>query len=246
MKLAMICAGLLALEAQESTESAQPEPRIGIEFNGWLPGSVDPALEGTFRVDFRIYKSPQGGEAIWREVQEVRVEKGEMRVVLGAVEKIPLSIHEATFKFLGAAVDGNPEIYPRFPIVNVVYVSPKEALVAVTGEAVEKRAYARPEVRVSGETEEARTWLAAYRAARAAGGDLPSYVDWYEDLGRCTAESVLERAGHYEWVQPWVYDTASHGLYNRYFRGRFQGCDYMDLSPEKSYVYRIARALPEK
>ena len=53
-------------------------------------------------------------------------------------------------------------------------------------------------------------------------------------------------AGHYEWVLPWVYDTASHGLYNRYFRGRFQGCDYMDLSPENEYPYRVAvETLPE-
>src|SRR5262249_37190416 len=85
-----------------------------------------------------------------------------------------------------------------------------------------------------------RTWAAALEAARAQGGDLPSYEQWYDDLARCSAGAVADRAGHYEWVLPWVYDTASHGDYNRYFRGRFQGCDYMDLSPEKEYRYRVA------
>ena len=31
------------------------------------------------------------------------------------------------------------------------------------------------------------------------------------------------------------------GKYNDLFRGRFQGCDYMDLSPAKEYVYRLVQ-----
>ena len=72
MKLVLaMCAGLLAAPAQKEAQPQKPEPKIGIQFQGWLPGSVDPELEGSFEVDFRIYKSPQGGEAIWREVRRV-------------------------------------------------------------------------------------------------------------------------------------------------------------------------------
>ena len=57
--------------------------------------------------------------------------------------------------------------------------------------------------------------------------------------GRCTLPSALRHCAH----GPWVYDSARHGRTNRYFRGRFEGCDDMDLSPEKSYVYRHALPL---
>jgi hypothetical protein len=161
-----------------------------------------------------------------------------------------MQIHEATFKFLGASVGGAREVYPRFTVVNTVYASPEEVARIVSGEspgfeAKPARAganglYAASGAAVSEHTEAASTWKQALLAARAAGGDLADYEDWYAALSKCSKASALERAGHYEWVLPWVYDTASHGAYNRLYRGRFQGCDYMDLSPSNAYVYRVA------
>lgn len=245
--LALVAGAAPRDDAREDDEGAE-EPQIPLRFEGWLPGTIDPDLEGTFDVEFRLYLSPQGGEAVWSETRSVAVSKGRMDVQLGTVEPIPMRVHEATFKFLGASVEGAREVYPRYAVVNVVYVSPKEALVAVAdgepGEDAdpdERDAYAaRPGWTVADETRTAATWREALDAAREAGGDLPDYADWYASLATCTRDAALERAGHYEWVQPWVYDTASHGRFNRYFRGRFQGCDYMDLSPENRYAWRVA------
>lgn len=220
----------------------QDEPRVGLRFEGFLPGTHDEKLEGVFDVEFRIYLSPQGGEPVWRESREVRVVKGRMDVELGEKTPIPFAIHLATFKFLGASVGGAPEVYPRFAVVNTVYASPEEALRKPAARAPER--YAEPRVAIGAKTEAACSWERALRAARDAGGDLPDYRDWYADLARSEGAQALERSGHYEWVLPWVYDTASHGEYNRLFRGRFQGCDYMDLSPQNEYAYRIARAAP--
>ena len=80
---------------------------------------------------------------------------------------------------------------------------------------------------------------------RRAGGDLPDYEAWYAALEAAPLSQLAERTGHYEWVLPWAYDTASHGRFNRYFRGRYAGCDYMDLSPTKRYHYRVARPPPD-
>ncbi len=232
--------------AASEAEDASLDAPVGIEFEGFLPGSTDETLAGTFDVEFRIYLSPQGGEAVWGEKRSVDVERGRMDLVLGEVNPIPWTIHEATFKFLGASVNGKREVYPRFAIVNVVYVSPKEAMVAqaelAAAEASGRGGAMRYVSRFSigSPTEASCTWREALRSARRRHAELPSYRDWYSALATSDAAELADRSGHYEWVLPWVYDTASHGRYNAYFRGRFQGCDYMDLSPEKEYVWRLA------
>lgn len=224
-----------------NVDAQREEPRVGVRFEGFLPGTRDEKLVGEFDVEFRIYLSPQGGDAVWRETRKVKVVAGRMDVELGEVNPIPFALHRATFKFLGASVGGAREVYPRFTVVNTVFASAEEALrpqpTPTTGTT---ERYASPRAHVAAKTEAACSWEAALRLARASGGDLPDYRDWYADLARCDRAQVLERSDHYEWVAPWVYDTASHGEYNRLFRGRFQGCDYMDLSPENNYAFRIA------
>jgi hypothetical protein len=222
------------------------EPAVGLRFEGWLPGTRDPTLAGTFKVAFAIYRSPQGGAAIWTESRSVVVERGRMDLVLGTEAPIPMDVHEATFKFLGASVDGAPEVYPRFAIVNVVYLSP-EAVARVVGDGGKAAATRAPSAArkvVALEAQPSATWREALAKARAAGGDLPEYDEWYAALPTLPRDALLARSGRYEWVRPWVYDTASHGSLNDLFRGRFQGCDYMDLSPGNGYAWRLATPPP--
>lgn len=218
---------------------------IPLHFAGRLPGSVSMDINGEFQMEFRIYRSPQGGEPIWKERRTVEVKSGRMDVLLGEVEPIPLSVHEETFKFLGVSVNGQREAYPRAAVVNVVYASPKEALVEIASRRASAEGAAETrksrEVKVERGAPRATTWLEALEAARAAGADLPDHEEWYRALERGEPDQIAEMVGHYEWVLPWVYDTASHGRFNEYFRGRFQGCDYMDLSPKNKYVYRVVR-----
>ena len=248
---ALVLGSILASVAIQSGASAAApgaeEPAVLLRFEGLLPGCVDPELAGTFRVDFALYRSPQGGEAIWSESLDVRVERGRMDVELGRRNRIPLALHEETFKFLGASVNGAREVYPRFAVVNVVFVSPDEAILAArdrdsAGGSSQGAGpgYARPRTDVSTSSEAPSTWREALLHARAAGAELPDYEDWYASLAAADSASALARAGHYEWVMPWVYDPASHGRYQAYFRGRFQGCDYMDLSPGNRYAYRLS------
>jgi hypothetical protein len=223
----------------ESPEKSA-EPAIGIRFAGLLPGAVNSKLEGKFRLDLKIYRSPQGGEPIWHERREVDVKGGRIDLTLGEVTKVPMEIHEATFKFLGVSVNGNREVYPRFAVVNVVYASAKEALAGISRRAAAKEAAPPKGTAVQPETQKAATWREALAAACASGGELPDYEAWYGALESSAPDKVSERTGHYEWVLPWVYDPASHGRLNDYFRGRFQGCDYMDLAPSNRYPYRVA------
>ncbi len=229
-------------EAPSSKDSSIP-----IRFQGLLPGNVNLALEGKFRVEFRIYSSPQGGQPLWREEHEVQALKGQISIQLGTKTPIPMSIHESTYKWLGASVNSQREVFPRYPIVNVVYASPREALLLHEKWRVEERESQRiPDdlsesrrLAPAERSEVASTWKEALESARVKNRNLPDYQQWYEALERRPPEKSAEWTGHYEWVLPWVYDTASHGRYNSLFRGRFQGCDYSDLSPEKKYVYRV-------
>lgn len=218
---------------------------VTIHFNGFLPGNTDTTLSGKFEVDFRLYRSPQGGEPVWREHHLLDVSGGRIDVQLGSKQPIPMDIHEATFKWIGASVGGQREVFPRYHVVNVVYVSLKEALLAREREQTQDSKSVpdttTPRIQVSGITEKACTWREALNHARQQGGDLSGFEDWYASILSPAATNLAERTGHYEWVLPWAYDTASHGRYNRFFRGRFEGCDYMDLSPQKQYVYRMAQ-----
>jgi len=249
--IGLVAARAPAQEQPPTPPAAAPakpiaEPDVGIRFEGWLPGTHDPALNGTFKVAFAIYRSPQGGAAIWTESRSVVVERGRMDVVLGTTTPIPMDVHEATFKFLGAAVDGAPEVYPRFAIVNVVYLSPEAAARVVDDgakRAAPREAAAARKV-VAVEAQPPMKWREALAKARAAGGDLPEYDEWYAALPALPRDALLARSGRYEWVKPWVYDTASHGSLNDLFRGRFQGCDYMDLSPTNGYAWRLATPPP--
>lgn len=240
---------VIAMQESSKTSGQVGEPNnapVTIHFNGFLPGNTDTTLSGKFEVDFRLYRSPQGGEPVWREHHLLDVSGGRVDVKLGSKQPIPMDIHEATFKWIGASVGGQREIFPRYHVVNVVYVSLKEALLAREREQTQdsKSVYdtLTPRIEVSGITEKACTWREALNHARQQGGDLSGFEDWYGSIVSPTTTSIEERTGHYEWVLPWAYDTASHGRYNEFFRGRFQGCDYMDLSPQKQYVYRMAQS----
>lgn len=241
-------APVIALQESSKIPGNVGEPNnapVTIDFNGFLPGNIDTTLSGKFEVEFRLYRSPQGGEPVWREHHLLDVSGGRVDVKLGSKEPIPMDIHEATFKWIGASVGGQREIFPRYHVVNVVYVSFKEALLArepAQTKDVKSGPYATtPRIEVSGITEKASTWREALIHARQQGRDLAGFEDWYGSIVSPTTTNIEERTGHYEWVLPWAYDSASHGRYNEFFRGRFKGCDYMDLSPQKQYVYRMAQ-----
>jgi hypothetical protein len=228
-------------ETAARTAGSSAPGSVPIEFDGFLPGSRDPRLKGSFDLTFRIYTSPGARTPIWEEARRVEVSGGRFRVLLGEVRPISMDIHRQAVKFLGIQVADAKESIPRYPIVNVIYASTEEALADRRGRDRERPADPDPRAglaQVSSAMEPPATWHAALLATREAGKDLPTFKEWYASLASCPESEVASRTGHYEWVLPWVYDTASHGEYNRLFRGRFGGCKYTDLSPERPYAYR--------
>jgi hypothetical protein len=236
---------LLALQTPPNDQAKPPEPNVTLRFAGPLPGSVDPKLSGEFTVDFAIYLSARGGEPAWHETHKLNVENGRIDVTLGDTKHIPLALHETTFKFLGVTVNAGPEVYPRRSIVNVVYVTPSDALAQVeAGRSTKDKtvdARARDPWILSDETEKTTTWKNALVAARAKNGDLPDHEDWYRALRSLTDDAARARAGHYEWVLPWVHDPTSKEPDQRCFRARPEGTDSVDLSASATYSWRIAR-----
>ncbi len=126
-------APLIAMQESSKLAGGVAKPNsapITVHFTGYLPGNTDTTLNAKFEVEFRLYRSPQGGEPVWREHHLLDVSGGRIDVQLGSKQPIPMDIHEATFKWIGASVAGQREIFPRYHVVNVVYVSFKEALLA--------------------------------------------------------------------------------------------------------------------
>lgn len=231
----LVSVGLRPLE-DEGKAADSKRPNVPIDFVGFLPGTQDRTLAGEFPVEFSIYLSPTGGRPAWSERQAVTVSQGQIAVKLGLTTPIPWSLTVANFKFVSARIAGGAEVLPRMPVVNVVFA------------ATETISFASKNYSNAGKLESdprpGSTWSDALDTAHREGKRLPSYVEWYS----AAAAGELRRfSGQYEWSIPWVYDTASHGELNDHFRGRFEGCDYMDLDPMLNmYPYRLCDSAATK
>ncbi len=216
--------------SQDVSSKGLERPNVPIDYVALLPGTNDCSFNGEIGVEFAIYVTPTGGRAIWMEKQVVVAKDGMIDTQLGRNSPIPWEITVANFKFVSVRVDGGPEILPRMPIVNVVYFA-KDALGLRTDQVY------RVEQAMEAQPRPERTWAEAFAVAAQNGTSLPSYRYWYAAAVSGKLEEFID---HYEWTVPWVYDTASHGALNEYFRGRFQGCDYLDLDPALNrYRFRL-------
>lgn len=215
--------------AQRGPEE-QSKPSVPVNYDGLLPGNQDLSYSDIVSVEFSIYLTPTGGRPLWTERQRVAVSNGRISILLGTTNPIPWSITTANFKFVSARISGAPEVLPRMPIVNVAYAQSQQsqdiAQHYLSTVALDKKP--RPK----------STWAAAYDYALKSNASLPTYLEWYAALMQ---GSIEDCHGHYEWTLPWVYDTASHGELNKHFRGRFEGCDYMDMDPAlNEYFFRLS------
>jgi len=227
MRLIMVLALLsLMLDPQEprsagSSESELPQENVPIDYDGIVPGSQDPAFDGQINVTFSIYLTPTGGRPVWTERQALKANNGRISTKLGTTNPIPWRITVSNFKFASMRINDGPEILPRMPIVNVGFVQ------ADGDFASESKAYSNS-TKLDAEPRPAAAWAEAYHSAKVLGRRLPTYSEWYSSA---FASALKDFSGHYEWTMPWVYDTSSHSDLNALFRGRYQGCDYMDLDP---------------
>ena len=230
--IAVICVMCLCGQSASQEKNSSNEPSIPIDFVGFLPGTQDVEFSGSVEVEFSIYLTPTGGRPVWSEKQSLNVSKGRVVTKLGLKTPIPWSLTIGNFKFASARINGGSEVLPRMPIVNVVYSSS----VTMRKPAQEYENAPVPERKPRTST----SWSEAQKVAQREGKRLPTYLEWYS---AAASGRLDEFAGHYEWTLPWIYDTASQSELNDYFRGRLQGCDYMDLDPQlNSYPYRLCES----
>ena len=97
-------------------------PRL-INFQGVLTDTGGEPLDGTYDLTFKIYAdSSLPGPVLWTESHtEVGVDAGLFNVILGETAAFPDSLFEEQERWMGIAVDADPEIDPRMRISSVPY-----------------------------------------------------------------------------------------------------------------------------
>ncbi len=95
-------------------------PRL-VNYQGILTDSVGDPIDGTHKLTFKIYPDTSGmAVALWTEVHPVvDVDQGLFNVILGSVSGLPESIFVDAERWLGIAVDLDPEMAPRMRITSV-------------------------------------------------------------------------------------------------------------------------------
>lgn len=94
-----------------------------INYQGKLtkPDSPFPP-DTTVSITFTIYDDSTNGIPLWQEFQpSVQAKYGIFSVLLGSVDPIPDTVFNGEVRYLGVAVDSDPEMQPRRMVVSVGY-----------------------------------------------------------------------------------------------------------------------------
>ena len=116
-----ILAGMVvtaALVLGGSARAAVP----GLVEQGRLLDSSGNPLNSTLSFVFTVYDAATGGSALWTETQSaVVISNGYFSAQLGSVTPIPATVFDGSVRYLGIAVDGDPEMTPRQALTSVAY-----------------------------------------------------------------------------------------------------------------------------
>ena len=110
-------------QASSSTSNAATVPGL-VRFSGTLKDQDDKPLTGTVGVTFSLYKTQDGGSALWMETQNVKLDdQGNYSVLLGSTS--PKGMPQDLFncaepRWLGVQVQGQDE-QARALLVSVPY-----------------------------------------------------------------------------------------------------------------------------
>lgn len=92
-----------------------------INYQGVLTNADGSPINGDRPIQFKIYNTASGGNAIWAETQVVGIHDGHFNVLLGSDVPIPPDIFDGGEKFLSIKVENDPEMMPRKSLVSVGY-----------------------------------------------------------------------------------------------------------------------------
>jgi hypothetical protein len=100
-----------------------------INYQGYLTDvNGKPVQDGTYTITFKIYDAETGGNALWEETQQVRIDDGMFHVLLGSINPVKSSIFTGANRWLGITVGNDNEIAPRSRLVSVPYAMSADSL----------------------------------------------------------------------------------------------------------------------
>jgi hypothetical protein len=116
-----IVIGVVALLMAAIGEGALADVPELINYQGILTDSGGQPLDGTYDLTFKIYPDTNlATPYLWKEVHlAAEVDQGLFNVILGSVLPIPDSVFAGSERYLGIAIDMDPEMTPRMRITSV-------------------------------------------------------------------------------------------------------------------------------
>jgi hypothetical protein len=86
---------------------------------------------------FSIYADSSGGNVVWTETHNsISVVEGRFSVLLGGVDPLGDSIFDDSNRYLGIAVNGDPEMQPRVRISSAPYANNAGSVINSSGGSV--------------------------------------------------------------------------------------------------------------
>lgn len=119
MRRSVVAAAILIFLASVGVLSMTPTE---ISCQGYLTdGSGDPVVDSSYSIVFTIYDAASGGDSEFTETQSITTVDGLFSVLLGSVSPIVDTVFADSSRWLGLAVDGDPEIAPRTKLTSSAF-----------------------------------------------------------------------------------------------------------------------------
>lgn len=119
--LARILVGsALATAVWAHAEEAWSAPWSGVH-QGRLFDDADVPVSGMLPVTFTLYDAAGGGAVLWTETVDLDFDDGYYSVVLGEDTPFDVAVFDGSVRWLGVAIDAEPEMTPRAPVHSVPY-----------------------------------------------------------------------------------------------------------------------------
>ena len=88
------------------------EPQV-LNYQGIVSDETGNPSNGTFSIQFAIYNAPAEGAALWTEIREIEIIKGNFSVLLGETTPFPVNLFSKPMLYLGVRIGEDPEMTPR-------------------------------------------------------------------------------------------------------------------------------------
>ena len=221
--------------------SSAERPPDTVRYDGRLPEVSGKPAEGKMVMTFTISHALYNGEVLWSETREIEVSNGEFHINLGEKVPVPADLLNEPNLFVGMKVRDGKEIFPRFQLVQVVYVSSHSPVASQEGDEHSLKEISLRPFQIDPGPQEKTTWSEAITFCEKAGKRLCRYGEWYSSYAKEDTLGLRGLRGHYEWVKPWVYNWYHYEALNPLFQGKEDGCEFWMIAPTNANPFRCCR-----